>query len=339
VRHITAASLATACVLLACVLAQPARAEVSFDVAYSNLSHHGSWIVSAQYGHVWQPREYNREWNPYYDGHWVYTDMGWAWVSDYQWGAIPYHYGTWVADARAGWVWIPGSVWAPSWVVFRTGPDYIGWAPVPPGFSVGMSIDMGWSSNFIFVSNRNFLAPRVRMSVMPMAQPSMYINNTTVVNNIVVENNVVINRGPDFRIVEKATGRSIRKERIENVARVAPFEHVSRAQLAVAPERVKHGLRAAEPVPASHPLPSSDNRVTGEQKTSPAVAPKPLEGRPTARPDAQESTTKPAGVTPTKTAGTAGEAKSTAETDQSANAQATAKAKADAKAKKDNPEK
>jgi hypothetical protein len=69
--------------------------------------------------------------------------MGWTWISDYEWGAIPYHYGTWVADRNVGWVWIPGRVWAPSWVVFRTGPDYIGWAPVPTGYSVGMSIDFG----------------------------------------------------------------------------------------------------------------------------------------------------------------------------------------------------
>src|SRR5512143_1789772 len=97
-RTIKAALLAIAILLLAGVLAPPAHAQVSFDLAYSNLSQSGSWLVSAQYGHVWQPREYNRDWNPYYDGHWVYTDMGWAWVSDYQWGAIPYHYGTWVMD-------------------------------------------------------------------------------------------------------------------------------------------------------------------------------------------------------------------------------------------------
>ena len=75
---------------------------VSFDLFYSNLSPHGTWLVSAEYGRVWQPREYDRDWNPYYDGRWVYSDYGWTWVSDYSWGAIPYHYGTWYADARYG---------------------------------------------------------------------------------------------------------------------------------------------------------------------------------------------------------------------------------------------
>jgi uncharacterized protein DUF6600 len=297
-RYIKSAVLAIAVLLLAGVLAPPAHAQVSFDLAYSNLSQHGSWLVSAQYGHVWQPREYNRGWNPYYDGHWIYTDMGWAWVSDYSWGAIPYHYGTWVADPAAGWVWIPGNVWAPSWVVFRTDSSYIGWAPVPPGFSVGMSIDMGNSSNFVFVSSRNFLVPRVRMSIIPMDQTRVFINNTTVVNNIVVQNNVVVNRGPDYRTVERATGRNIREQRIESVTRVAPFDHVSRAQLAVDPERVKSGVRVAEPVPASQPLPGPGNHGNKGRSTSPAEATKPSNGHPSAQPNPREPTNPPTTVTP-----------------------------------------
>jgi hypothetical protein len=230
--------------------------------------------------------------------------MGWTWVSDYEWGAIPYHYGTWVADPDAGWVWIPGTVWAPAWVVFRTGPDYIGWAPVPPGFSVGMSIDMGGPSSFVFVSSRDFLAPRLRTSIIPMARTSLFINNTTVVNNIVVQNNVVVNRGPDFRTVERATGRTIREERIESVARVAPFEHVSRAQLAVDPERMKQGVRVAEPVPASQPLPVSDKRGNRERNTSPADESRPLDRRPAARPNTQEPVTPPAAERPSGAADT-----------------------------------
>ena len=257
-KVIKAAVFALAGVALAGVLAQPARADVSFEFAYSNLNQHGSWLVSGEYGRVWQPREYTREWNPYHDGHWVDTDMGWAWVSDYQWGSLPYHYGTWVVDPRYGWVWIPGEVWAPSWVVFRTGPDHIGWAPVPPGFSVGVSIGFAAPSSFIYVSSRDFLAPDLRRAIIPPSQTNVFINNTTIVNNIVIQNNIVINRGPDVQIIEKASGHSVRRQSIEGVARVAPFEHVSRAELAVSPERMKRGLRVAEPVPESRALPASD---------------------------------------------------------------------------------
>ena len=57
--------------LLATMAAPPARAaDVSFDFFYSNLSSHGSWMVSGSYGNVWQPRVYRAGWNPYHDGHW-----------------------------------------------------------------------------------------------------------------------------------------------------------------------------------------------------------------------------------------------------------------------------
>jgi uncharacterized protein DUF6600 len=259
-RSFKAAVFAAAVTLFAGLAAEPARADVSFDFAYSNLSEHGSWLVSGEYGRVWQPREYTRDWNPYYDGHWVDTDMGWTWVSDYQWGAIPYHYGTWVSDPRYGWVWIPGEVWAPSWVVFRSTPEYIGWSPVPPGFSIGVSMEFGAPSSFIYVSSRDFLAPRLRTAIIPRERTNVFINNTTIINNIVIQNNIVINRGPDVRVIERATGQPVRQQPIEQVARVAPFEHVSRAQLAVAPEKVKRGLRVAEPVPESRPLPVADTR-------------------------------------------------------------------------------
>jgi len=285
-RYIKIVVLATAALVLAGVLAQPACAEVSFDFAFSNLSQHGTWLVSAQYGHVWQPSVYNRDWNPYYDGHWVYTDMGWAWVSDYEWGAIPYHYGTWVADPDSGWVWIPGHIWAPSWVVFRTGPDYIGWAPVPPGYSVGMTIEMGGPSSFVFVSSRDFLAPRIRMSLAPIERRAVYIDNTTVVNNIVIQNNIVVNRGPDFKTVARVTGRNIREERIESVARVAPFEHVSRAELAVDPGSSKQGVRVAEPVPASQPLPAINKNGNHQRYPAPAETSHSSNGNSGARPNA-----------------------------------------------------
>src|SRR5262249_17218361 len=149
----------------------PARADVDVSLGffYSDLSPYGSWSMSAQYGRVWQPSIYRAGWNPYYDGHWACSDAGWAGVSDYGWGDGPYHYGTWTLDPVLGWVWVPGYTWAPSWVVFRTGPDYIGWAPVPVGFSVGASIPLRDDPNlFVFVGSGDFLAPRIRTRIVPV---------------------------------------------------------------------------------------------------------------------------------------------------------------------------
>ncbi len=262
------ALLAVVVVLVSLLFAPSAEAGVSFSFFYSNLSPHGSWQISAQYGHVWQPQVYTSGWNPYYDGHWVYSDLGWAWVSDYAWGSIPYHYGTWVFDPYYGWVWVPGYVWAPSWVVFRTGPDYIGWAPVSPGFSIGASFGYGApvASSFVFVPAHSFLAPRIRTCYVPQSRATVIINNTRIVNNLVVENNVVVNRGPDRRFIEQASGRRVREEPIERVSRALPGPRVSRSQLRVDPVQERRGLRAAEPVSAETPLPEIRRRENGIEK-------------------------------------------------------------------------
>ena len=74
-------------------------------------------------------------------GRWVYTDdWGWYWVSDdveANWGWVVYHYGRWAFERGFGWFWVPGDEWAPAWVNWRYGDDYVGWAPLPPDELVG----------------------------------------------------------------------------------------------------------------------------------------------------------------------------------------------------------
>lgn len=243
-----ATSIAAVVISILAAGSSPASAAVSMSFFYSNLSPHGSWQVSAQYGRVWTPAVYAPGWNPYLDGHWVYTEFGWTWVSDYAWGAIPYHYGTWYLDPVFGWAWVPGYVWAPSWVVFRTGPDYVGWAPVSPGFSVGVSIyGAPAAGSFVFVSAGDFLAPRVRACAYPDSRARLVINNTRVVNNIRVENNVVVNRGPGLGWAERVTRRRIQPVSVERVPRMAPGGAFRRADVAVEPGKARQGLRVSEP--------------------------------------------------------------------------------------------
>lgn len=247
-KHVAVFTLALLTVALTTVAASaPARAEVSFSFFYSNLSRYGDWDVSAEYGDVWCPREGRGDWHPYEDGRWAYTDVGWAWVSDYTWGSIPYHYGTWVVDRRLGWVWVPGYVWAPSWVVFRTGADYIGWAPVAPSFSVGVSFGSPSAASFVYVPSRQFLSSRLRSYVVPERRARDLSRRTRLVNNIRIENDIVVNHGPDVSYVEGAVNRRIRPERIERVNRVAPQRDFSRDSIRIDRQRHREGLRAAEP--------------------------------------------------------------------------------------------
>jgi hypothetical protein len=105
----------------------------SYQSFYNALSAYGSWVQMPGYGYVWQPlATQSPVWRPYTLGHWVYTDEGWTWVSDEPFGWITYHYGRWMRTHTLGWVWVPGDQWAPAWVSWRYGDDFVGWAPLPP---------------------------------------------------------------------------------------------------------------------------------------------------------------------------------------------------------------
>lgn len=107
---------------------------ISFRDFYSSLSPYGEWVTVGDYGRCWRPIGTPIGWRPYTDGHWVWTEYGWTWVSGYPWGWAAFHYGRWTFDPEYGWVWVPDYVWAPAWVEWRWGGGYCGWAPMPPGF-------------------------------------------------------------------------------------------------------------------------------------------------------------------------------------------------------------
>jgi hypothetical protein len=111
------------------------------------LDSHGSWKEDPKFGTVWvpAPATVGANFVPYQTGgHWVYGD-DYTWVSDYDWGWAPFHYGRWTFIDGPGWSWIPGRVYSPAWVTWRTGaPGYgfVGWAPLAPAW--------GWRSGVVF---------------------------------------------------------------------------------------------------------------------------------------------------------------------------------------------
>ena len=169
--------------------AAPAPTYVSnppLDVGYfyNDLSPYGTWVDLAGVGWCWQPSTVVTTvgWRPYcHGGHWVWTEAGWFWQSDYTWGWAPFHYGRWFVDAHCGWVWVPGTTWGPAWVTWRSTGDVCGWAPLPPhadfvagvgwrfnGVSVGVGFDFGLSVNaFAFVSVGNMCSANVWNACLP----------------------------------------------------------------------------------------------------------------------------------------------------------------------------
>jgi hypothetical protein len=210
----------------------PPPAEVNYF--YGDLAPYGSWVVLPGYGWCWQPRAVviNHGWRPYCDsGHWIYSDCGWYWHSDYSWGWAPFHYGRWFLDNRCGWVWTPDTVWAPAWVTWRVAGDNCGWAPLPPhayfdvrsgwrynGVSVSVGFDFGLhADHFTFVSINNFNQHDIRHHELPQAQVTKVYNQTTIVNNYTVNKNTIVNRGIAVDRVAAATHTEIRTAKVQDL--------------------------------------------------------------------------------------------------------------------------
>ena len=240
------------------------------DFIYDNLSG-GNWIDAEGYGYGWQPDVVVRDpnWRPYSDGYWAYTDYGWTWISYEDFGWATYHYGRWANLADYGWVWFPGEDldWGPAWVSWRTGGDYIGWAPLPPrgpgvvyegqpiGGNVDVTFDIG-PEYYNFCDVRFIGEPVLRDRIFPRVQNVTYITNTVNVTNITVQNNIVYNYGPDYAVVNRYSSRPIQRLAIErqvptNLTTAIKSGTLTKVQgnklLIAAPQRLAKAAPAAKP--------------------------------------------------------------------------------------------
>src|SRR3954454_7872468 len=205
-------------------------ADVSIDFFYNNLGNDGSWIEVGDYGYCWQPgvAVSNPHWRPYSDGYWAYTDVGWTWVSYEDFGWATYHYGRWARLHDRGWVWVPGYEWGPAWVSWRTGGNYVGWAPLPPhrggggvvyaGGAIGPSVDLEFDIGplyYNFVDVHYIGEPVLRERIFRPDQNIAYMNQTVNVTNITYDNSVVRNYGPDFNQLNQYSSRKIARLNLE----------------------------------------------------------------------------------------------------------------------------
>jgi hypothetical protein len=205
------------------VVVEDRPSEVVVTTFYEDLRPHGRWIEIGGYGRCWYPVGVVRGWRPYTVGRWVYTDYGWSWESEEAWGFATYHYGRWFEDSRYGWVWVPGSTWAPAWVAWRSGGGYVGWAPLGPSIGLRGHItevetrDIP-ASRFCFVEERRIAEPRVHEHVVNVQTNTTIINKTTNITNITIVNKKVVNQSLSVEHVEKATGKRVERVNVKEVA-------------------------------------------------------------------------------------------------------------------------
>lgn len=189
--------------------------DVSLETFYEELSPYGVWIDDPQYGKVWRPDVDQDEFRPYYSsGHWEMTSYGNTWVSDYNWGWAPFHYGRWYHAGRRGWLWIPGTQWGPAWVSWRSGGGYYGWAPLGPGININISIGRIPDFYWVFIPQRS-----IYYRSYPRYDRRRNINiyhNTVIINNTYVYNKHRYYSGPRAEEVRRVTRQPVTIHEVRN---------------------------------------------------------------------------------------------------------------------------
>jgi uncharacterized protein YraI len=188
---------------------------------YDRLDPYGEWVwMQGQY--VWVPVNVDRQWRPYTVGRWVYTDRhGWMWVSNEPFGWATYHYGRWGFSNRVGWFWVPGSRWGPAWVSWRSSDEYLAWAPLPPDYDEGVSINIAVETvpdyYWQVVPTDRFLSVDLRRDIVrdenrfePILRETRPLGNVTIINN-----NVVVNKVVNVTYIEQKTNEKVVVHQVE----------------------------------------------------------------------------------------------------------------------------
>lgn len=187
---------------------------VSFSYFHDSLSPYGRWIDYEPYGWCWTPYNAYAGWRPYTNGYWAYTDFGWSWVSSEPYGWATYHYGRWVFDPYQGWVWVPDTVWAPSWVAWHQGPGWVGWAPLPPAAHWNVSVGFSYydydripSNSWCFVEDRHFGHSGIYSHVVAASRNDWLLARTHNATRYGNHDGWPVNDGLDVRAIESRAGK------------------------------------------------------------------------------------------------------------------------------------
>ena len=104
--------------------------DYEYESSLASFDDNGSWVYASSSDRwCWRPAV-AADWRPYTYGTWRWTPCGLTWVSYEPWGWLPYHYGSWFWESAYGWLWRPGSAYAPAWVYWSYSPSYVGWCPI-----------------------------------------------------------------------------------------------------------------------------------------------------------------------------------------------------------------
>jgi hypothetical protein len=257
----------------------------TLDYFREQLTAYGQWVEVPGAGLCWQPAV-APGWRPYYDGgHWVYTDEGWYWQSEYAWGDIVFHYGRWSYNPAYGWLWAPGFEFAPAWVVWRHTDEYCGWAPLPfgtvlidgewrfRGARVAVDFDFGLSAGFFsFVACDHFWEHDFRHFIVPRERLVLVFGHSTIINRYHLDHGRFVNEGirvermaqlshRDVHEIKREVARDVRMREARRNVEVRHEDHKLAA--------TGHKVEATRPVSASRTVAKSETeRSTAKESTA-----------------------------------------------------------------------
>lgn len=269
---------------------------------YDDLAAYGRWVFAAGPGWVWSPYNVQVGWRPYQLGHWVFTDYGWTWASDEEWGSVVYHYGRWNMDPTYGWVWVPGTEWGPAWVAWHEGGSYVGWAPLPwqvsiqagvglTGASLNVTIEPSW---WCFVNARNLVDPGLSGYIVPAARNATLIQVTRNVTNYTYIDNRIVNQGVRVESIGKLVGHTIPRYRVAQAdpRDVARGGKVNGEEFLISRPDPGRGRKwPARPLPPGH---NEEYRGRGFRPVATQPEPAPVATQPDAAPGTGEPQAVPA---------------------------------------------
>lgn len=193
-----------------------------YRIFYDALSDYGDWVLIEPYGYLFRPSGELLGWRPYQSGFWAPTDSyGWVWISSEPFGWATYHYGRWMYDDYQGWVWRPGLEWGPAWVTWQMSDQYVGWSP--------LTWDQSSSGSGARVPGGGFLYTTVdRMGTTDLSlhlkrQSDLGESGATLkpLENSAEAGGVQIELGPPIARIERVTGRSLTRVRVDDALSTA----------------------------------------------------------------------------------------------------------------------
>ena len=201
-RHLIAGAMLIASAIMSA--SPPAQAQsapppqgqeqVSSDVR-AVLSQYGSFVQHQKYGEVWIPSVTPPNWHPYPPCHWVNSrQYSWYYDDKTPWGAIVHHYGRWAYEDTVGWFWVPGAEFGPGWVMWRTSPQWVGWAPTPPDEDVqnGSPDQFNNANYWIFMDAAKFAQGCNETAVVAGQRSLTLVRQTTVVREVEIVNGILV---------------------------------------------------------------------------------------------------------------------------------------------------